>query len=81
MEEIRRQNDADVLKIRDETEAAYERKVQTNHLELFDFAAMHYYVYLRRDFQSETCLRLLKFWLSYVRERKRLLKINAFNIG
>jgi len=45
MEEIRRQNDADVLKIRDETEAAYERKVQTNHLELFVFAAMHYYVF------------------------------------
>ena len=36
---------------------------------------------LRRDFQSETCLRLRTFWLSYVRERKRLLKINAFNIG
>ena len=38
-------------------------------------------LFIRRDFQSETCLRLRKFWLSYVCERKRLLKINAFNIG
>ena len=37
--------------------------------------------YLRHDFQSETCLRLRKFWLSYVGKRKQFLKITAFNIG